>query len=123
MVDAADEFLPPSKAKESSHSSWSHRKALLETLMQMQKDGKGKIKVLITSRPMMEIQSTLKNVSRISMSGESNSDDIMLYVTAQLIVEMENGTDWGEKLTAGEQQTPTIKSRIVSKLVQKANGM
>lgn len=123
VIDAVDEFLPPSKPKESSHGDWSHRKALLDTLIHLQKDGKGKIKVLITSRPTMEIQSALREVSRISISGESNSEDIELYVRANLEKEMENNTERGEKLMVGEQQSPTIKSCIVSKLVEKANGM
>ncbi|KAF2469325.1 uncharacterized protein BDR25DRAFT_48216 [Lindgomyces ingoldianus] len=123
VIDAADEFLPPSKPKENSHSDWSRRKALLETLLMLQKDGQGKIKVLVTSRPTMEIQSTLREVQRVSISSESNSEDIELYVRAELEKEMDNDTEWGEKLKAGEQECPTVKSRIVSKLVEKANGM
>ncbi|KAE9381048.1 ankyrin [Stipitochalara longipes BDJ] len=123
VIDAADEFLPPGKPKERSHSEWSHRKALLETLMLLQKEGKGRIKIFITSRPTMEIQTALREVRRVSISAESNSEDIELYVSAQLEKEIETRTEWGDKLTKGDGESPTVKSRIVSKLVEKANGM
>ena len=123
VVDAADEFLPPSQPIESSHRDWDHRKALLETLMMLQRDGKGRIKILLTSRPTAEIQSALRDVPRVMISSESNSEDIRLYVHSKLEREMENSTDWGERLTEGELQSPTVTSLIVSRLVEKADGM
>ena len=123
VVDAADEFLPPSQPMESSHRDWDHRKALLETLMMLQRDGKGRIKILLTSRPTAEIQSALRDVPRVMISSESNSEDIRLYVHSKLEREMENSTDWGERLTEGELQSPTVTSLIVSRLVEKADGM
>ena len=123
VVDAADEFLPPSQPIESSHRDWDHRKALLETLMMLQRDGKGRIKILLTSRPTAEIQSALRDVPRAMISSESNSEDIRLYVHSKLEREMENSTDWGERLTEGELQSPTVTSLIVSRLVEKADGM
>lgn len=123
VIDAADEFLPPSKPKESSHSDWSHRKAMLETLLRLQREGNGRIKILVTSRPTMDIQSALREVPRVSISSESNSKDIELYVSAKLQEEKENGTEWGEKLTAGDQESPTVTSLIITKLVEKTDGM
>jgi len=123
VIDAVDEFIPPSQLIESSHSDWAHRKALLETLMMLQRDGKGKIKILLTSRPTAEIQSGLRDVRRIMISSESNSEDIRLYVRSKLEKEMENSTDWGERLTEGELQSPTVTNLIVSRLVEKADGM
>jgi hypothetical protein len=108
---------------ESSHRDWDHRKALLETLMMLQRDGKGRIKILLTSRPTAEIQSALRDVPRVMISSESNSEDIRLYVHSKLEREMENSTDWGERLTEGELQSPTVTSLIVSRLVKKADGM
>lgn len=123
VIDAIDEFIPPSHLIESSHSDWAYRKALLETLMMLQRDGDGRIKILFTSRPTAEIQSALRDVPRVMISSESNSEDIRLYVRSKLEIEMNNSTDWGERLTEGELQSPTVTSLVVSRLVEKADGM
>jgi predicted DNA-binding ArsR family transcriptional regulator len=121
VIDAADEFLPPTVQR--SDDDWVQRKALLETLLMLQRDGKGKIKVLLTSRPTAQIQSSLKAVPKITMSSEANSEDIQHYVRSKLQNEMENETDLGVELTKGETQSPTVISLIVARLVEKAEGM
>ncbi|KAF2662141.1 ankyrin [Lophiostoma macrostomum CBS 122681] len=121
VIDAADEFLPPSDQR--SDDDWVQRKALLETLLMLQREGKGKVKILLTSRPTAQIQSSLKAVPRIMISTNANSEDIRYYVRSKLEREMENQTDLGVELTRGEMKSPTVKSLIVTRLVEKAEGM
>ena len=115
----------------------------------LQRDGDGKIKILVTSRPTAEIHEGLQGFSTLTMSENSNFDDIEAHLNAELDREISRGRRWGEKLAelvdrrelrqemqvSGDYgrrltelvehapDTLTWKSVIVSFLAEKAGGM
>ena len=123
VIDAADEFLPPGKEESRNHQDYQERGALLETLKSLQKDGMGKIKILLTSRPMAQIQSMLHAVPKVIISSEANREDIRLYVQWNINEEKRKGTEWGVKISEGELQSPSLASQIIASIVDKADGM
>ncbi|CAN9235268.1 unnamed protein product [Alternaria alternata] len=120
VIDAVDEFMPPS----GKHGDCNQRIALLETLSELEQAGEGTIKILLTSRPTGEIQNESRNIPRITITKEANSEDIELYVRKTLeATRRKKHTKWGNKLTAGEEQIPTMSEVITSQLTEKADGM
>lgn len=118
----------------------------------LQRDGGGKIKILVTSRPTAEIHERLQGFSTLSMSENSNLGDIETHFNAELEREISHGRRWGKKLAelvdrrelrqemqaSGDYgrrltelvehaehapDTLTWKSVIVSFLAEKAGGM
>ncbi|KAF2107370.1 hypothetical protein BDV96DRAFT_558043 [Lophiotrema nucula] len=146
LIDALDEFLTPSSSLEIQKDHRQERQNLFETLDMLQKNGDGKIKILITSRPTTEIGDGLHRSSTLTMSETSNLVDIETYLNAEL--DRENRR-WGRKLTESvdpdelrrEMQTSgnyskrltvlaeshpaslTWKSVIVSFIAERAGGM
>lgn len=123
VIDAADEFMPPGREESNGHKDYQQRTALLETLMSLQQDGMGKIKIILTSRPTAEIQSILHVVPKVTITSEANHEDIRLYVQSHIDMEKAKGTILGVKITEGESQSPSIASQIITCILEKADGM
>lgn len=64
----------------------------------LQRNGHGKIKVLITSRPNAEIRDGLHSFSTLAISKTSNSADIKTYLNAELDRKSCFNRRWGKKL-------------------------
>ncbi|EUC45529.1 hypothetical protein COCMIDRAFT_51694, partial [Bipolaris oryzae ATCC 44560] len=120
IIDAVDEFMPPS----GTHGNWDQRTALLRTLLELEEAGRGKIKIFLTSRPTREIQDELTGVPSVTITKEANSKDIELYIRKRLeATRKKSRAEWGNKLRAGEEQNPTMSEFITSQITEKADGM
>ena len=111
ILDAIDEC--------SNRGTPSPRSQLLDYLTQIQERGMGRIQILITSRPTMDIQEVFSSTPTITISSESNSADIELYVRTEMERKIQEKPRW----LGDEGDTRTLKHSIVSTLVEKANGM
>jgi len=111
VLDAIDEC-----SNQGRHSS---RKLLLDYLAKMQDKGKGRIRILITSRPMTDIREAFSSNPAIPILSECNSADIELYVRAEMERKIQEKPRW----LGDEESTRNVMENIVSRLVEKANGM
>lgn len=81
--------------------------------------GLGQIQILCTSRPTMDIQEAFAGTPTIPVLSEFNSADIKLYVEVEIERKIREKPRWlGE-----EKPGRVLKERIISRLVDKANGM
>jgi hypothetical protein len=97
----------------------SYRKFLLDCLVDIQRKGEGRIRVIVTSRLTVDIQKALPSTPVIPILSDSNSADIELYVNGEL----EKATLENSQWLGDVETTRTMKASIVSRLVNKANGM
>lgn len=111
VLDAIDEC-----SNQGRHSS---RKLLLDYLTKIQDKGKGRIRILITSRPMTDIREAFSSNPTIPILSECNSADIELYVRAETERKIQGKPRW----LGDEESTRNVMENIVSRLVEKANGM
>ena len=114
VLDAIDEC-----SNRSSQGNPSLRSSMLDCLYEIQKKANGKIKILITSRPTVDIRKAFLNTPSIPVLSELNSPDIKLYVQEELQKAIEKDPDW----LGNEEDPQTVKLLTVSRLVDKANGM
>jgi hypothetical protein len=111
VLDAIDEC--------SNRGRPSPRSQLLDYLIKIQEGGKGQIQILVTSRSTMDIQGAFSGKPAIPVLSESNSADIELYVRTETERKIQEKPRWlGDK-----ERTQIMKDSIISRLVNKANGM
>lgn len=114
VLDAIDEC-----SNRSRQGSPSLRCLLLDCLIGIQKKAKGRIRILITSRPTVDIKKAFSNTPSITVLSKLNSPDIRLYVEEELEKKIQKDLTW-----LGEEVDPkTVQLLIVSRLTDKANGM
>jgi hypothetical protein len=111
ILDAIDEC--------SNRGRPSPRSQLLDYLTKIQEGGKGQIQILITSRSTMDIQAVFLGKPAIPVLSESNSADIELYVRTEIERKIREKPRW----LGDSESTEIMKDSIVSRLVNKANGM
>ncbi|KAI4688370.1 hypothetical protein J4E81_007966 [Alternaria sp. BMP 2799] len=119
IIDAVDEFTP----LKDSIDNHDQQRELLKTLRKLQEDGKGRIKVLLTSRLTIVIQNELVQVPTFEITNQSNIEDIKLHMRSKLKGEMNSQTVLGGMLKAGETQSPKLTNLIISTIADKADGM
>lgn len=95
------------------------RPKLLKCLKEVQKQGNGRIRVLVTSRPTVDIQKAFEKMPKIPILSDSNSADIELYIKEELEKAIKEKPDW----LGDEEDTQTMRARISTRVVDKANGM
>ena len=111
VLDAVDECP--------NHGRPSYRSLLLDSLKKIQQMGLGQIQILCTSRPTMDIQEAFAGTPTIPVLSGFNSADIKLYFEVEIERKIREKPRWlGE-----EKPGRVLKERIVSRLVDKANGM
>jgi hypothetical protein len=111
ILDAIDEC--------SNRGRPSPRSQLLDYLTKIQEGGKGQIQILVTSRSTMDIQEAFSGKPAIPVLSESNSADIELYVRTETERKIREKPRW----LGDSKSTEIMKDSIVSRLVNKANGM
>ena len=95
------------------------RTTLLDRLLRVHEQVNGKIKILITSRAAADIQVALKKIPSLPVASDWNSQDIKLYIKTELEKAVLEDEGW----LGDEESTRTLELSIITRIVDKANGM
>jgi hypothetical protein len=118
VIDALDELFPLSPGSEQNQQNSEHLRRVLRELVKMAKKNR-KLKILVISRPTPDIESLLGKSPNIAITSQMNSSDIRRLVESRIDEEIGDCTKWGERLSGND----TLRSDLLSRLVQNADGM
>ncbi|KAF3940915.1 hypothetical protein ABW19_dt0202176 [Dactylella cylindrospora] len=93
------------------------RRAILEFISRLGQQPHGSIKILTTSRSILDIKTCFKSFPNVSIA--ATSTDVKLFVAAELEQRLRSDAEfYGIRI-----HDPELKIEIISTLVNKANGM
>lgn len=78
-----------------------------------------KIKILVSSRPMVDINHRLERYPNIAVEGTDNKPDIVKYITSHLAKSVSDG----RAIRRPIQDEPALEQLIIDTLTDKVNGM
>lgn len=78
-----------------------------------------KIKILVSSRPMVDIKYQLERYPNIAVEGTDNKPDIIKYITSHLAKSVSDG----RAIRRPIQDEPALEQLIIDTLTDKVNGM
>lgn len=118
VIDAIDEF------RDNETSMVNNKDFLLDRLTELPEKGMGKIKIVVTGRPILDVQVKLREQPSLEITSEANSSDIELFLHAQLDLKKQQANSrWRDALSQAPMGDKSLQVMIVETLVGRAAGM
>lgn len=118
VIDAIDEF------RDNAASMVNNKDFLLDKLIELPQKAKGKMKLAVTGRPILDVQVKLREQLSLEVTSETNSSDIELFLHTQLDTKKRQPDGcWKDALCQAQVGYESLQSLIVETIVGRADGM